>query len=235
MIAMLLLTLLIALGATVPTFAQHLINPDGVISKETKDKISLLLSEHNQITAETVGVFFSDENAQDQGALSDHYVQWAPSTKKPTNSALIRIKKNSADFEVFSGAGFGALLGSEGIDALRKNVLQRLSPKTPFDDRVELIIDAFLVQIESPVPVALSPIRNTDPVYPSRFPIWLLLTVFGILIFVCLGVLYRVIYSEIHLGAYLEKRTSPYMGKFRRARLDRDLISGGGISGHWDR
>ena len=165
------------------------------------------------------------------------------------NAVLVRVHKDTGEFELFAGAGFSALLGSDGVAQLHKNVAGHLPTAAGMMGRETLIARALLVQIESPLlqqegsplgatklevsPDAKTPIpRVADPASFGRGAgIVVLLLLFSI----GSAAVYRMLYTEIHLGARAEKRVSPYYGKWRRANLSRDLITGGGVSGFWNR
>jgi hypothetical protein len=221
-------------------FGQFFLNSSAPIARETKEKISALLASHAKLTDETIGIEFTEKGTPNT-PLSERFFSWAPKTKKPTNSILIRIEKDTDQFEIFSGAGFSALLGTEGIDRIHDQVASQQENSKNLDSRSLTIVKIILLQIESPIEQSLSGITLSaglkSPVLTSDAPTLSWATLWGtflVLLLVSAGALYRILFSEIHLGAFFEKRVSPFQGKFRRANLEEDLITGGGVSGHWD-
>ncbi len=203
-------------------------------------KMNEILRLHTEATQETVRIRLQNPLTETT-RLTDVYVEWAPTTSKPTSAVYVEISPETGELQMKAGIGVDALFD----DRFRKDLSKTWAKSLKHDGAnpgVERIVRKLLDRMETPLTLAPElPLslendenENTFTLTPTvRLPL-LILVLF--VAFISLGVfLWRGLFSEIHLTSERETRVAPWFGKrfSRKIREDRDLLTGGGIAGEW--
>ena len=116
------------------------------------EKMNETLRLHTEATQETVRVRVQSP-ITDATRLTDVYVEWAPTTVKPTSTVYVEISPENGDFQMKAGIGVDGLFDDRFRKELSKTWSKSLKHDGP-NPGVERIIRKILDRMETPLTLA---------------------------------------------------------------------------------